>query len=309
MRNVERIVLSCSWIARRSTAWLCALWLCSCNSSHTQGSTETGNPPVIDVDKIALVVSSDGVKIVGEAGAVTPGGATVELQIVGSDQVARGSSKPDGSFEIALGATENAVVEVSAVSASDSSQRSSTIYVTRGGATVGTGQGAQLSCMQRSNLASQAIGDALERASDACQTVDDCELIPNGTSCTDSCSDALIAKSAAPDIERTLEAIDRGLCADFAADGCSIIALPCTPMQVVKPACIAGQCQFEIATEPSCPPNSRFVQDVCTACGAAGGCVSSSKCAIVCSEPSNCPSDPPGTTCSSRGICEATQCD
>ena len=44
-------------------------------------STETGNPPVIDGELVALVVTSDEVHVRGEAGAVTPPKGEVEITV------------------------------------------------------------------------------------------------------------------------------------------------------------------------------------------------------------------------------------
>src|SRR5215510_3814148 len=87
--------------------WLLFWLLGACNSAHIQTSTETGNPPVIDASKISLVVSADSVRIVGKPGAITPGGADVELSVVGTSKVESGPSNSDGSFEIALDASDS----------------------------------------------------------------------------------------------------------------------------------------------------------------------------------------------------------
>ncbi|HKP63540.1 MAG TPA: hypothetical protein VJV78_42690 [Polyangiales bacterium] len=242
----------CSVHAWSRFGWLLLLLLGACNSAHVQTSTETGNPPVIDASKISLVVSSDSVRIVGKPGAITPGGADVELAIVGSSQVESGPSNPDGSFDIALDASDSAVIEVRA---EDGDKQSPSVYVTRGGATVGSGQNSQLSCMQRTSLASQAIGNALTKADTSCITAADCKQVSNKTVCTDSCSDALVSSSAVAAIQSAVMSIDEGLCADFAADGCKVIAQPCVPPLNGPIACRAGKCvQVESPTQtcPSC---------------------------------------------------------
>jgi hypothetical protein len=239
--RAERSFFSCIWLA--------AALLAACNSSHTQTSTETGNPPVIDLTKISLVVSSDGVRIVGEPGAVKPGGAEIELTVVSSGEVSKGESKPDGSFDIALDASADAVIELRA---SDGDERSSSVYVTRGGASVGSGQNGTLSCMQRSQLASQAVGSALTQADTSCQTASDCELVSTKTVCTDSCGDALVSHDGVNDVKNAVGSVDDGLCSSFAADGCQVIALPCTPPLEGPVACIGGKCTQRISTNVAC---------------------------------------------------------
>src|SRR5262245_23396874 len=108
------VSVECSVNAQPRLRWLLLLLLGACNSAHIQTSTETGNPPVIDANKISLVVSSDSVRIVGKPGAITPGGADVELAIVGTSETKSAPSNPDGSFDIELEASESAVIEVRA---------------------------------------------------------------------------------------------------------------------------------------------------------------------------------------------------
>lgn len=237
MRSVGRLAVS-------------FLLVCACNSAHTATSTETGNPPVIDVDKISLVVGADDVQIVGAPGAVKPGGSEVELAILGSDEVARAKSKPDGSFSVTVDAKPDAVVEVSA---SSGEMRSSSVYVTRGGATVGSGKGNELTCMERSNLASQVVGSVFMNADTSCQTAADCVQVDNKADCADSCGGPIVSVSAVDGIVAAFDMINDGVCADFAADGCSVIALPCPPPAPGVPACVDGQCMLQTTQVPACP--------------------------------------------------------
>jgi hypothetical protein len=239
MSSVERLVV---------VVVLAALALCACNVAHN--STETGNPPVIDLKKISLVVSADGVRIVGQPGAVTPGGADIELQVAGSSEVIRGKSEPDGSFDIALDADANAVVEVSAT---DGDQRSSSVRVMRGGASVGGDDAGTLSCMERSQMASQMLGAAVKADASTCQTAADCVQVSNRTVCTDSCGDLLVSTSEVAAVKDAVNSINDGLCASFAADGCNVIALPCVPPIDGPIACIAGKCGIQTAQNVMCP--------------------------------------------------------
>jgi hypothetical protein len=239
MSSVERLVV---------VVVLAALALCACNVAHN--STETGNPPVIDLKKISLVVSADGVRIVGQPGAVTPGGADIELEVAGSSEVIRGKSEPDGSFDIALDADPDAVVEVSAT---DGDKRSSSVRVTRGGASVVGGDAGTLSCMERSQLASQMLASAVKPDASTCQRAADCVQVSNRTVCTDSCSDLLVSTSEVAAVKDAVNSINEGLCASFAADGCNVIAQPCVPTIGGLVACIAGKCGMEYPPEVMCP--------------------------------------------------------
>jgi hypothetical protein len=278
------------------------VFVVGCNSAHTPGSTETGNPPVIDIDRVALVVSSDEVHIVGEPGAVTPGGADVTVQAVGGDQVVTTKSAPDGSFELKVD-SDAGVIEVHASSAGEESE---TVYVTRGGASVGTGDGGELSCNQRDQLASQVVSNAVSTADASCQTAADCQKVSTNTLCRDTCGEFYIGKLAVAPIEAAVRAVDvdSRFCFGFEADGCVRTIPPCIPPQTGPIACVDGMCTQE--APPECPPNARYVTDVCDTCGMTGGCVTASRCAIVCSDSSACSA--PGTSCSARGICEVVGC-
>ena len=108
-----------------------------CTDSHGMvppGSTETGNPPVIDTGSVALVVSENAVHVVGDPGAVTPPEGTVEITVVATGKKITGMVKPDGSFDVQVDGTLDDVFEVRVVHDGKSSE---VITVMRGGAMVG----------------------------------------------------------------------------------------------------------------------------------------------------------------------------
>lgn len=92
----------------RSAGWAwtllcCLLPMCAWFACD---STETGNPPVLDQDGIYWLRRDADAEIIGEPGAVKPGGSVVEV-LIGSNVVGRVESKPDGSFTLtAQGAGE-----------------------------------------------------------------------------------------------------------------------------------------------------------------------------------------------------------
>jgi hypothetical protein len=297
MPNVDKAVCSCL------LAYL-ALVAVGCNSAHTPGSTETGNPPVIDIGKVALVVSSDEVHIVGKPGAVTPGGADVTIQVVGSDMVVTTESAPDGSFELKVSGGPDAVIEVKASSGEDESE---TVYVTRGSASVSTGGGGKLSCQDRDRLAGQVVSNALSTADASCETAADCKTVSTDTMCRDTCGSFYIGKLAVAPIEAAVSTVNSSFCLGFEADGCMRTIPPCTPPIGGPVACVNGSCTQQPPTRPECPPNGRYVEDVCDSCGMTGGCITTGRCAVLCSDSSAC--SVAGTSCSMRGICEVTRCD
>jgi hypothetical protein len=215
-----------------------ALVAVGCSSTHTPGSTETGNPPVIDAQKISLVVSSGEVHIVGKPGAVTPGGAEITIQVVGSDAVVTTKSAEDGSFEAKVAGGAESVFEVHASSGGEDSE---TVYATHDSATISTDAG-ELSCAQRDELASEVVGGALSSADPSCQTAADCQKVSTTTQCRDTCEGFYIGKGAVAAIEAAVRAVDASFCLDFVADGCMRTIPPCVPPQTGPVACIAGRC-------------------------------------------------------------------
>jgi hypothetical protein len=134
-------------------------------------------------------------------------------------------------------------------------------YVTRGGALVGSGDGSSLSCMQRTNVASQAAGSLASAADTRCQSAADCTLVSTKTQCTDSCGELPVSTAAVAGLRAGIDRIDRELCASFSSDGCSVIALPCVPPPQGPVACVAGQCtQLEESANrcPSCLNQTLF---------------------------------------------------
>jgi hypothetical protein len=209
----------------------------SCTSTHTPGSTETGNPPVIDASKISLVVSMDEARIVGQPGAVTPGGSEVTVTPVGSDMVTIFKSQPDGSFDVPVGMNADTVIELRA-----GEDESKTVYVTTGGASVGTGDGGELSCVQRDQLASQVIVSAIDSADTRCTVDTDCVQVSTSTLCRDTCGEHYFGKNGIAAIEAAVRSADLEFCMGFASAGCMRTIPPCIPPGTGPLKCMDGMC-------------------------------------------------------------------
>jgi hypothetical protein len=67
-----------------------------------EASTDTGNPPVVDIDKVSSVVGGDTVIVSGEKGAATPGGAVVTVTNQRSGAEASVTANQDGSFTLEI---------------------------------------------------------------------------------------------------------------------------------------------------------------------------------------------------------------
>ena len=89
--------------------------LAACSDSHGDGeegaglgpknSTETGNPPVIDLGRIALAMERDQLHLVGQPRAVMPGSAELEVERLATGDVQSGRAERDGSFDLVVDGT------------------------------------------------------------------------------------------------------------------------------------------------------------------------------------------------------------
>ena len=213
-------------------------------------STETGNPPVIDSRKIALVVTQDEVHVRGEAGAITPPEADVEITIVRTDDVTLDEVAADGSFDVEVDATLDDVFEVRAVLGD---LRSEVVVVDRGGAMVvggnggssgmggSGGMGGSLSCEEQESLGLAELEEALATADRSCDVDADCMGFYRSAACFPQCFGGFFSEQGLQSLRETVQGIDDGVCSTFEEMGCELIVPPCVPPS--EGSCIAGRCE------------------------------------------------------------------
>jgi hypothetical protein len=100
-----------------------------------------------------------------------------------------------------------------------------------------------LSCSERDQLAGKQIADAVSMADRSCMTAADCVANPTQTMCHDACGGSVYSKAGSAAIDAAVARIDKEVCGNFTAEGCSFTALPCMPATGV-PVCTNGQCAF-----------------------------------------------------------------
>lgn len=220
-----------------------ALAALGCTESHQRDvSTETGNPPIIDSSKIALVVSRDDVFVRGSAGAVTPPQGEVEVKILRTQAQVTGPVEGDGSFDVRVDASLDDVFEVRAV---NGGKRSTVVIVVRGGATVGDGDGGvgELICEARRSLAIMQVADAVGHADKSCERSEDCQPYVPQTGCYGGCFEGYFSEAGLAELEQAEESINQGVCASYSSDGCGFSLPGC----VAPPSamCVSGQCVVE----------------------------------------------------------------
>jgi len=231
---------------RDTRAWIAVLGLLAgCFSANRPlDSTKTGNPPVIDSDRVALKVGSDEVHVIGEPGAIMPGGATVEVTNLSSGDVQQTMSASDGSFDLRVDGSAN---DAFSVRARDDDEVSVAVYVVRGSAAV------SLSCDQRNTLAGDLLHRAADGADRACSSDADCAAVLPQASCYTQCEYAYVSAAGRSEIEQAERDVAAGLCANYTKDGCSVAVLDCaTP---TAPLCLMGRCGSFSRTPPDVPPS------------------------------------------------------
>jgi hypothetical protein len=184
------------------------------------GSTETGNPPVIDVTKVALLVKRGEVHVTGEDGAVTPGGAELEIETLSSGDAVHGTSDSKGAFDIQVDGTVDDTYQLRALGTAKD-VKSAPVYLYRGGASVGEGDGGMFSCEQRATVIDDQLTQAASAADHACSTNADCTIVSGPVDCPGwVCSGAALSQSGAAEVAPSLDAIRAGMCKEFDDVGC-----------------------------------------------------------------------------------------
>jgi hypothetical protein len=224
---------------------VCALPACAKKHSP-QDSTETGNPPVIDADRVALVVRDDEVHVVGEKGAVDPGGATIQVTNLVSDKRASGRAAGDGSFDVKAPGDIN---DAFSVQASNAGGDSKPLFVTKGGAVEGDGKSGALSCEQQTQLSKVQTHAAIMAADATCTRDDDCVDVETTTVCWSTCSWEAVSPAGKTLIESVVASINGGLCSGYRDASCEtgLRFCPNDPLPHVM-SCVQGHCMREGGT-------------------------------------------------------------
>lgn len=221
--------------------------LVGCYGSSSVGgaprrSTETGNPPVIDVTKVALVVKLEEVHVIGEEGAVSPGGSKLEVETLSSGDSVTGLSDARGAFDIKVEGSIDDAYRLRALGAAPG-EDSAPVYLYRGGASVGEGDGGTFSCEQRAGVIDHQLTAAADAVDHECETNADCTLVSGPVDCPGwVCSGAALSQTGALQVAASLDAIRGGTCQQFDDAGCWM-SWPVPDCVNPSPAaCVEGQC-------------------------------------------------------------------
>lgn len=108
------IIVLTRWLAVLIASFVVSIQLSGCGRS-----TDTGNPPAVDGQKIDVTASGAGVQVTGGPGAV-PGGADVQVDNTATGDSATTTARSDGSFEVTLGGSPNDPYRVTVTSGGQS---------------------------------------------------------------------------------------------------------------------------------------------------------------------------------------------
>jgi hypothetical protein len=200
-------------------------------------STETGNPPVIDSTKVTLVVTSDELYVRGEPGAVTPPDGEVEITTISTGAVTTGPVQSNGSFDVAVDAGIEDTFEVRA--ALDGAL-SAPVFVIRGGAAIGGGEGGALTCDQRNEVATELLDQAAGAADRACAVDADCVTYTPISECSNSCWVHYLSVTALASIEATRALVEQAVCVN-SESMCATPIYDCSTREI-SPSCDNGLC-------------------------------------------------------------------
>ena len=260
--------------------------LFACTGTHGPStSTQTGNPPVLDLRRIMLEVSHSEVHIVGAPGAVKPGGTRIEIENLRTGQVVVVTAAGDGSFDARVDGSLDDEFEVRAINGSG---RSEPVYVTRGGAMVGPRDGgaspgidagrARDAAVQRDASAQECANRAAASAEPSalawetvqsedasCQVATDCALISEVAACVHGCgAPTAVSKAAQAAYYAELQAIRDDLCSSYPDDGC-MPEISCS-LTIAYPSeayCASGTCAV-LPLVPDCATSTRIAGEIIT---------------------------------------------
>lgn len=206
--------------------------------------------PRIDAERLLLVIEGESVHVIGERGAVSPGGIEVEAQWPVTGELTSGDVAEDGSFDVPVTGWIGERYRVQAVRRSPLA-RSEPVFVERmqgidapaaEGAVPGRDGGA-LSCDDRSlELSRELSGFGI---GGRCQRDADCSLILHEGCGWGGCYAGATSHDALPVAEAGIAAVRDSLCADYTRAGCLAPNQPfvegCDQISA-EAQCVDGRC-------------------------------------------------------------------
>jgi hypothetical protein len=235
---------------------LCPPLLGQCGGDVTHG-TETGNPPVVEEQKLHIVLHDTGIEVVGDAGAVTPG-ASVRVTNRTTGQSAEATARSDGSVSVVVAGSMQDEYEVT-VSNNAGSQTVQITAQTSGAAGAGGMTGTRdtadagstvmtipsgpdpVACAALQRTLGVRVAAGFANADRRCQRDEECTTVDTGAGCFHSCEPVIVSTAGAEAARASIAQDIAALCDDATSQGCELPRPACARVGTLL-ACNAGTC-------------------------------------------------------------------
>jgi hypothetical protein len=230
-------------LARLSTCSL-LLGLCPALLSHCGGAandrepgTETGNPPVVDTQKLRLVTNAAGAELIAQPGAV-PGGAEVRLENRGTGESAETTASADGSFRVLVPGAALDTYEVTVTYRGGTV----TVPVSVDLNPISTDP-SMLSCEQLESSLQERLDLAFTPATRGCTTDSECVIRGWDSDCYYGCGYSYVLSSQADAASAAAEQSSAPICRELEERACDRSAPPSCPAPDLESECYQGTCR------------------------------------------------------------------
>jgi hypothetical protein len=225
----------------RLLPWLliavCPPLLGRCGGAVEHG-TQTGNPPVVEQQKLHVVLRDTGVEVVGDAGAVSPG-AHVRVTNRTTGESSEATARADGSVNIIVPGSPPDEYEMTVSNGSGS--QTVQVSVQTGGDTADAGGGALPgACTALQQRLAARVSAGFANVDKTCQRDEECWFIGTDSGCYSSCERVIASRSGALAAGAAVVQDIAPLCKEFDDQHCKTPAPTCnggSPVLVCNGIC------------------------------------------------------------------------
>jgi hypothetical protein len=209
--------------------------------------TETGNPPGIIQQKLYLELVENGVRVVGNAGAITPSAASVRVTNRATGESVDAIAGADGSLDVVVPGAAGDEYEVTVSSGGQEVSEPISFAQIAQDPDV-----ADLTCQALESTLSGNLLALVESADASCAVDDDCTFAywSDIASCYDQCSYQVLSYAGLADAQMRGDRSIPGVCAPLEA--CDRPPPASCPLVQAVPTCREGRCLAIEAERASC---------------------------------------------------------
>lgn len=225
--------------------------LSHCGGATNEGlmGTETGNPPVVDSQKLRLVAGGAGVELIAQPGAVV-GGAQIRLDNRSTGASAVVTASADGSFRVEVTGTAQDTYEVTVTH--QGGTLTLQVTVTTGEDLPPGNDPIELSCEQLENSIGPALTSTFASFATGCTNDSDCALQFWDLGCYGGCGYSYVL---AGQVQAALAAGEQSIapaCSELERRSCPRPQPPGCPGGAPSAMCHRGTCQAMDLESLSC---------------------------------------------------------